>query len=480
MNSPSNKASGLFGIKIGNGGGFGTMFGRMLGAGAVMSATSNTRQLFDIIDPERKTWAGKISNVFEWVTGPFEKMAREAEKANELVRQSKERLDEFNKQMEHFKEVTRNANLEKYSMEQKKVLEYITSSELPEYMKEHGDKLKKLEKKYQDMNNTLANGGVAPLAVDKFQKAMQKIADELNIETELFDTASEKLKKFNEETKRLAEETEKLNREFSNQKQSISDTRDSEKRASARREWSLMSMDKLFMQKYNINQTWNRSKNQIGYIDDEITRLQKFYDLQTTNEGRQNIMNKINEQLQQRGRLSGMKNEALGDIDRINGLMKAFDDATKTLQEKAQDLRNSEALTQWKEGLKYLNGSEMTKQLKEAKDRRAELYNSILLDYEKAASTRNPESRRKLNERIEFQLKQMSGLDNRISELKSRTKIGFDSPDEAMTDMGRMGMYMSNTESVLTDPKLQKLDHISMTLWKIERNTQNQIVSRFL
>lgn len=280
------RISGLMGMKIGNGGGFSPMLGRMVGAGAIMSATSNTRQLFDIIDPERKTWAGKISNVFEWITGPFEKMAREAEKANEMVKQSKERLEEFNKQMEHFREITENAKLEKYSMDQKKVLEYITSSELPEYMKEHGDKLKKLEKKYEDMNNTLAKGAVAPLGVDKFQKAMQKISEQLNIENELFNTASEKMKKFNEETKRLAEETEKLNREFSNQKQSISDTRDSEKRASSRREWSLMSMDKLFMQKYNLNQTWNRSKNQIGYIDDEISRLQKFYDLQTTNKGR--------------------------------------------------------------------------------------------------------------------------------------------------------------------------------------------------
>lgn len=30
-----------------------------------------------------------------------------------------------------------------------------------------------------------------------------------------------------------------------------------------------------------------------------------------------------------------MRNEALGDMDRINGLMKAFDEATKTLNEKA-------------------------------------------------------------------------------------------------------------------------------------------------
>lgn len=53
----------------------------------------------------------------------------------------------------------------------------------------------------------------------------------------MFDTASEKMKKLNEEVEKLAEETDKLNKEFSNQKQSISDTIDSEKRASERRGW---------------------------------------------------------------------------------------------------------------------------------------------------------------------------------------------------------------------------------------------------
>ena len=54
FNSPSigkSGASGLLGMKIGNGGGFGELFGRMVGAGAVMSAYSGTRQIFDITDP---------------------------------------------------------------------------------------------------------------------------------------------------------------------------------------------------------------------------------------------------------------------------------------------------------------------------------------------------------------------------------------------------------------------------------------------
>ena len=43
--------TGLLGKKIGSGGGFGELFGRMVGAGAVMSAYSGTKQIFDITDP---------------------------------------------------------------------------------------------------------------------------------------------------------------------------------------------------------------------------------------------------------------------------------------------------------------------------------------------------------------------------------------------------------------------------------------------
>ena len=43
--------TGLLGKKIGSGGGFGELFGRMVGAGAVMSAYSVTHQIFDITDP---------------------------------------------------------------------------------------------------------------------------------------------------------------------------------------------------------------------------------------------------------------------------------------------------------------------------------------------------------------------------------------------------------------------------------------------
>lgn len=44
-------------------------------------------------------------------------MASEAEKASDLVKQSKERLDRFNTQLASFNEAKETANLDKYSSE---------------------------------------------------------------------------------------------------------------------------------------------------------------------------------------------------------------------------------------------------------------------------------------------------------------------------------------------------------------------------
>lgn len=179
----------------------------------------------------------------------------------------------------------------------------------------------------------------------------------------------------------------------------------SDERASSRRYWSSMSMDDLIKEKGPLNAQWNRSNEAIQKIDAEIKRLQEFYDLQDTNEGRKDIMQKINEQLQQRGRLVGQRNEALGDLDRINAMLKAFDEATKTLEEKSQELQDSEAFKEWKEGLKGRSGSSLFKELKEAKEQRGDLYNSIVYDYDRAARERDPEKRKQIKEQIEVQLK---------------------------------------------------------------------------
>ena len=57
--------------------------------------------------------------------------------------------------------------------------------------------------------------------------------------------------------------------------------------------------------------------------------------------------------------------------------------------------------------------------------------------------------------------------------------LKLDDPSSVMTDLGKMGAYMSRQEMQLQDPQLSKLDEISKTLFDIRYNTTRQ-VSRFM
>lgn len=58
----------------------------------------------------------------------------------------------------------------------------MKESELPKYISQHSEKLEKLKKRYDEMNNTLARGDVNLFSLDKFLKQMSKLENELNIE----------------------------------------------------------------------------------------------------------------------------------------------------------------------------------------------------------------------------------------------------------------------------------------------------------
>lgn len=105
----------LLGRKIAPGGGFGPIAGRLVGIGAVYSAYSNTKKLFDTTDPEGKSAFSKFSNTIDWITSPFAKMAKEAEKDAKMVQESKDRLAEFTEQLKRLNELARDAGLDRYT-----------------------------------------------------------------------------------------------------------------------------------------------------------------------------------------------------------------------------------------------------------------------------------------------------------------------------------------------------------------------------
>ena len=81
-------------------------------------------------------------------------------------------------------------------------------------------------------------------------------------------------------------------------------------------------------------------------------------------------------------------------------------------------------------------------------------------------------------------MKEYDRLSQRLKAVQDAMKpeektLKLDDPSSVMTDLGKMGAYMSKQEMQLQDPQLSKLDEISKTLFDIRTNTRNT-VSKFL
>ena len=81
-------------------------------------------------------------------------------------------------------------------------------------------------------------------------------------------------------------------------------------------------------------------------------------------------------------------------------------------------------------------------------------------------------------------MKEYDRLSQRLKAVQDAMKpeekaLKLDDPSSVMTDLGKMGAYMSRQEMQLQDPQLSKLDEISKTLFDIRYNTTRQ-VSRFM
>lgn len=84
----------------------------------------------------------------------------------------------------------------------------------------------------------------------------------------------------------------------------------------------------------------------------------------------------------------------------------------------------------------------------------------------------------------EATMKEYDRLSQRLKAVQDAMKpeentLKLDDPSSVMTDLGKMGAYMSKQEMQLQDPQLSKLDEISKTLFDIRTNTRNH-VSKFL
>lgn len=462
-------------------------FGRFLGWGSVLNAFTKASSTLEQTDPEEKTFASAVFRKAPRAIGDvlslgITKFARDALEAKKAMDEANASLEETRSFLKHLNDEIKAAQFDKYVRESKEAIKVLSGDGLSRFVNQHRIKLDELKEKYNQINDQIARGDVGR-NIDDLKQQMAELSAEISAEQEIYDLASKKMEEAAEAAKKLAEETENLNKAFETQQQNYQDTLQKEARDEQRRGWKSGNIDDIIKDKADINAEFNKAQEAIQAIDQEIARLKEFYSLQTSNEGRKNIIDKINGLIGQRSRLTGQKGQAMSDIDAINNILKSFQDASDALRQKAKELVDSDEFKEWKASLKGLSRSELEKQLEELKQQREEYKQTAVQGYEKAAEAKDKptqDSYKKLGEEAE---RMMKDADSKIAELESALKgnnTKLEDPTDQMTSMGKIGMYMSMNEATLQDPKLEKLNHISLTLVQIERNTSQGTVSRFL
>ena len=466
------------------------MLGRFAGWGGAFTVFNKVSSTLDQTDPEEKTFASAVFKKLPRLVGDvfslgITKASRDALKAKKEMDEANASLEETRQFLKSLNAEIKTAQFDKYVRESKEAIKVLSGDGLSEFVDEHRTKLDALKEKYNQINDQIASGKVGR-NIDDLKKKMSEIASEISAEQEIYDLASKKMEEAAESAKRLAEETANLNKEFEKQQQSYQDTLQKESNDERRRGWKSGNIDGIIKDKADINAEFNKAQEAIQAIDQEIARLKDFYSVQNSNEGRKNIIDKINDLIGQRSRLTGQKGQAMSDIDAINNILKSFQDASDALRQKAKELVDSDEFKEWKESLKGLSRSELEKQLEELKQQREEYKQTAVQGYQKAAEAKDKQTQDSYKKRGEEAERMMKDADSRIAELESALKgnggkdIKLEDPTDQMTSMGKIGMYMSMNEATLQDPKLEKLNHISLTLVQIERNTSQGTVSRFL
>lgn len=461
-------------------------FGRFLGWGSALNAFTKASSTLEQTDPEEKTFASVVFRkapraIGDVLTLGITKFARDAEAAKKAMDEANASIEETRSFLKHLNDEIKAAQFDKYVRESKEAIKVLSGDGLSRFVNEHRIKLDELKEKYNQINDQIARGDVGR-NIDDLKQQMAELSAEISAEQEIYDLSSKKMEEAAEAAKQLAEETENLNKAFENQQQTYQDTLQKEARDEQRRGWKNGNINDIIKDKADIIAEFNKAQEAIQAIDKEIAHLKDFYSLQNSNEGRKNIIDKINGLIGQRSRLTGQKGQAMSDIDAINNILKSFQDASDALRQKAKELVDSDEFKEWKASLKGLSRDELEKQLEELKQQREEYKQTAVHGYQKAAEAKDKPSQDAYKKQGEEAEKMMKDADSRIAELESALKGNgkLEDPTDQMTSMGKIGMYMSMNEATLQDPKLEKLNHISLTLVQIERNTSQGTVSRFL
>lgn len=437
--------------------GLGTAAGAMLGGGAGLVKSSLDLYKKSIQDSE----------------DAVKKAAEAQEKRNQKIRAMQD-------------EIAGASNFLRQAQEEK-AIQYADDDEwkLRDLKYKYGQNIAEYRRQILELNQEIANGNINT-NFDDLKKQIVDVSAKMQVETNLYNQVSTQLDSVTTSAYNMKEAMDTLNQAFRNSLDRLDEIDTQEENIAFKR--TIGTKTRLLTgsdQKMMEDRVAKYDKIVESY-DESIDRIIERFNNSKTIEDKKNLNEQLDSLIKSRQHARSMQETFRGIAEQLKSVATAFDESAKSAQQKIIEMQSEIERQNFSERVKAL-GAEYAKSLIPEFESKLNVAREAAYDkWRKATATGiTPEQQKKLIAEGDESARYAKLLEQQLRELESvatstsNSNMKLDDPSSVMTDLGKMGAYMSKQEMQLQDPQLSKLDEISKTLFDIRTNTRNN-VSKFL
>lgn len=372
--------------------------------------------------------------------------------------------------------------------QEEKAIQYADDDEwkLRDLKYKYGQNIAEYRRQILELNQEIANGNINT-NFDDLKKQIADVSAKMQVETNLYNQVSTQLDAVTTSAYSMKEAMDTLNQAFRNSLDRLDEIDTQEENIAFKR--TIGTKTRLLTgadQKMMEDRVAKYDKIVESY-DESIDRIIERFNNSKTVEDKKNLNEQLDSLIKSRQHARSMQETFRGIAEQLKSVANTFDESAKSAQQKIIEMQSEIERQNFSEKVKTL-GSEYAKSLiPEFESKLNVAREAAYAKWRKATAIGiTPEQQKKLIAEGDESARYAKILEQQLRELESvatstsnSKNMKLDDPSSVMTDLGKMGAYMSKQEMQLQDPQLSKLDEISKTLFDIRTNTRNH-VSKFL
>ena len=355
--------------------------------------------------------------------------------------------------------------------------------ELNALSQKYANSIESYKKQIRALNDEIASGNVT-WGIDDLKNQINELNAKLQIEQNLQGQVAQQIDNVNKAAEDLKRTMDEMYDTFHQAVESYDKLIASEKQKSILNNIPNKGLQPLFEGEYTNRAQAGKYESIISYYDNLIEGIISRFDYAMPDQKKE-LLEQLDRFRKERDSYKELQDSSMALAEafqkQAQSIMSGAEQAKNKLdefQKKLDEQHFTESLKATsKENLKLMAES-LQRQIKEQQ-------NQITYNFKQAGGKDiNKALQDSYMKSAEDTMKEYERLSQRLKAVQDAIKpeektLKLDDPSSVMTDLGKMGAYMSKQEMQLQDPQLSKLDEINKTLFDIRTNTRNH-VSKFL